>query len=330
MVVRKISEMYDLRTSLGRLGVIGVHTPSTGQIARRWLGDMINHRYFRILKCNIRMACASVLPADPSQVGITAGAIAPQDIMNPILYRAVTNDTWNSLVGRLYGTSGADVDTNSLKSIPDAFSTMVDADVEDVYYSLLSSDEWRKALPQSGLSMYNLRPYVYPIYGVFGGGLAVNPNGGAGTIPNSVLGTAINGTSGSIAVAGANLNSDRVMRGPARPYPRMACTFGNLSYDETGGIINDPQPMPRSYVCAIALPPAKLQSFYFRMIIDWFVEFSDPVSILEKLDAPAQAEDGAFTYQRGYSFASSKELEGGTDISSVTTAGADLDLVMEK
>lgn len=330
MVVRKISEMYDLRTSLGRLGVIGVHTPSADQIARRWLGDMINHKFYRLLKCNVRMACASMLPADPLQVGVKAGAIAPQDIMNPILYRAVTNDSWNSLVGRLYGSTGADVDTNSLKSIPDAFSTMVDADVEDVYYSLLSSDEWRKAMPQSGLSMSNLRPFVFPIYGVFGQGLVVNPNNGTGASPNQILGTTDGGVSGAVSPTGSNVNSDRIMRGPAVPYPRMACTFGDLGYDEVGGLINNPQSPARSYVCAIALPPAKLQNFYFRMIIDWYVEFSEPVSILEKLNALQQAEDGSFTYQRGYSFTSSKELDGGTDVSSLSTVGADVDLVMEK
>lgn len=327
MVVRKISEMYDMRTTLNRLGIVGIHTPSWGQIDRRWHGEFLTHKFYRILGCQVRMACASALPPDPLQIGVTGKAIAPQDIMNPILYRAVSNETWNAIIGRLYGTSGVTTDTNSIKTLENALSGLSDAECEQMYYAMLSSNEWRKAMPQAGLSMSGLKPLCYPVYGTFGNGEVVG-NLTAGASP--VLGSNVQGVDASDNPSSGNLNTDRMLRGRAVRMPRLACSMGGMAYDETDFLVNTPQDVNRTYVGAIVLPPAKLTVFYFRLIVDWFVSFSEPVSMLEKLVGKAQAQDGSFTYNRTYEFTSAKDLAGDQPDGTVSTDGADLDLVMEK
>lgn len=113
----------------------------------------------------------------------------------------------------------------------------------------------------------------------------------------------------------------------------MPCTSGGISY--SGGsdipeyLANIPVDTPRTYVCALVLPPAKLTVFYYRLIIDWYVQFSEPVSLLEKEIGTSQSADGASTYTRSYQFSSAKDI-GGTNLGSVDTVEANLDLVMEK
>lgn len=326
MVICKISEMYDMKTAIGRLGLVGIHSPTWAQIDRRWHGYFLNHRFYRVRSCSVRMACASALPPDPLQIGVSGQAIAPQDIMNPILYRAVSNETWNSIVGRLYASSGATTDTNSVRSFADAISGLTNDECESMYYAMLSSNEWRKAMPQAGLAMNRLRPLVYPIYGTFGTG-EVNDSLTAGA--SSILGTPVAGGAVGVQPSAGNVNTDRVMRGSAVRMPRLACTMGGMAYDDTDFLNNTPQEVSRTYVGAIVLPPAKLTVFYYRLIVDWWIEFSEPVSMLEKLVAKSQAVDGSYTYNRSYQFSSAKEL-GGNEDGSVSTVEADLDLVMEK
>lgn len=331
MVVRKISEMYDMRTTLNRMGIVGIHTPSWASIDKRWHGEFLTHKFYRVLGCSVRMACASALPPDPLQIGVQDKAIAPQDIMNPILYRAVSNETWNAVIGRLYGSIASSVDVNSVRSFDDAFATLSNDEVENMYYALLSSDEWRKAMPQSGLSMRGLRPLVYPVYGVFGQGEVISQT--APQPPSSVLGSTADGASQNIAVAAANLNSDRAVRGRAVRMPRMPCTAGGIAYaggtDVPEYLANTPVDTPRTYVCALVLPPAKLTVFYYRLIIDWYIQFSEPVSLLEKEIGKSQSADGSSTYTRSYQFSSAKDI-GGVNLGSVDTVEANLDLVMEK
>lgn len=330
MVVRKISEMYDMRTAINRMGIVGVHTPTWASIDKRWHGEFLTHKFYRVLGCQIRMACASALPPDPLQIGVTGKAIAPQDIMNPILYRAVSNETWNAIIGRLYGTAGITIDKNSVKSLDDALASLTNDEIENMYYAMLSSDEWRKAMPQNGLTMKGLRPLVYPLYGTFGSGEAPNQmSAGSNTILNSTA----EGANGTVSPVQGNPYTDRVVRGRAVRMPRFPCTYGGIAYaggtDDPEYLVNTPVDTPRTFVCAICLPPAKLTVFYFRLIIDWWIEFSEPVSLLEKEIGKAQAVDGDGTYTRTYSIVLAKDT-GGTDLGSVETVETNLDLIMEK
>lgn len=303
MVVRKISEMYDMRTTRNAIGVIGVHTPMATSIARRWYGEFITYRKYRIKSCNISMACAAQLPVDPLGVGTEAGKVAPQDMMNPILYRAVTNDSWNAAVGRLYASSGGNPDINSLRNFANAFSGL-SGDASMIYYSMLSSDEWRKALPQQGLFMKGLKPLVYELLQTFGEGSVSSSSTGVDAT-SSIVGTTPAGNATALSQDAANANSNRILRGRARPFPAWPTSKGAVSYytDLPDVAYTNLSSPPRTYVACIIVPPASTNGslFYFRMKIDWYIEFFDPVSILDRLNAGGMATDGSNVYTRYYS-----------------------------
>ena len=96
----RISETYDLSTQVGKMGLIAVHTHSFHAISGAWGGLAKNHKFMRLVNCDITMACASMLPADPLQIGTEAGDIAPQDMFNPILFKGGSSRSGRGLHSR--------------------------------------------------------------------------------------------------------------------------------------------------------------------------------------------------------------------------------------
>ena len=156
MVQVRISETYDLSTKLNKMGIVGIHTPRGALIDQMWPGLVLQHKKFRFVKCDVAMACASMLPADPLQIGVEAGAIAPQDMFNPILYKAVSNDSMSQVLQYIVqaqqtgsGTSATGLLQGSVASVNDpAFKAdpedSVNIDQFGIYYGLLSdTDGWR-------------------------------------------------------------------------------------------------------------------------------------------------------------------------------------------
>ena len=200
MVSVRVSETYDLSTKVGKMGIVAIHTPTGSLIDKMWPGLVLQHKKVRFVKCDVAMACASMLPADPLQIGVDAGAIAPQDMFNPILYRAVSNDAMSNIQSYIqgYGSAGS-AGTNGVNQgsvvdmndpgFTDGSQTPNQIDAFSMYYGLLAdSDSWKKAMPQSGLTMRGLFPLVFQVvsnYGVNGRPAApVNNNvGGANLDP---------------------------------------------------------------------------------------------------------------------------------------------------
>ena len=138
MVSVKISETYDLSTVIGSLGVIGIHTPSAAAIGRLWSGFQQNYRFMKFTGCDVSMACASMLPADPLQIGTESGDIAPADMFNPILYKAVSNESFENILAKMkagqdlvVGNSVSEFDINSTTETP-----LSAEDILKAYYAL--------------------------------------------------------------------------------------------------------------------------------------------------------------------------------------------------
>ena len=169
MVFVKVSETYDLSTKIGKMGIVGIHTPDSDLITRHYAGFIQNMKFAKFVKCDVAMACASMLPADPLQIGMEAGSIAPQDMFNPILYTAVSNDSMSNILGFIQGHDDSikSLVKSSIVDIQDgAFknSDNVAVDQFNMYYALLSdADGWRKAMPQAGLEMRGLVPVVFGV-----------------------------------------------------------------------------------------------------------------------------------------------------------------------
>nr|WCR62170.1 MAG: capsid protein [Smacoviridae sp.] len=182
MVTVKVSETYDLSTKVGKMGIVGIHTPIGTLVERMWSGLVRQYDKFRFVSCDVAMACASMLPADPLQVGVEAGAIAPQDMFNPILYKAVSNDSMNTFLQFIQGcgfrtgnSDGMNINKDSIVGVNSAvFKSSSDSDATEVdqmqmYYGLLSDPKgWRKSMPQQGLSMRGLKPLVYNVVNAYG------------------------------------------------------------------------------------------------------------------------------------------------------------------
>lgn len=335
MVVVSISEMYDMRTEKGKMALIGVHTPNMGQIMRRWLGLCLNYRFYKILGADVSLSCAAMMPADPLQVGVDSDEISPQDLMNPILYRAMTNETWNTVLSRLYGRTAGNVDQNSIKAFNDAFSALDSDTQEAIYYTLLSLPEWKKAMPQQGLTMRNLRPLVFPIYANQGEGIV--PPQHLTALGSSSYASDTNGTPTQVSstTQNPNANSVRYYKGSARPMPRFPCTVPDASFGDPVNVVGDNainKVIPfinegRTYVCGILMPPARTKEMYFRMRVVWHVEFQEICTIPDK----SVAVGDGLAYLRSYSFSEASKAPESVDTGFLETVGCvDPKLIVEK
>ena len=283
-----VSETYDLSTVVDHMGFVGVHTPQGSLIAKMWPGLIQNYKYMNFKSCDIEIACASMLPADPLQVGVAAGSIAPQDMFNPILYKAVSNDSMSTLVSQIYmaGASGAGLSFADSENSGFIGTSATDSfDQFKIYYSQLASDGWRKAMPQQGLSMKGLVPIVHTVvsnYGVpptMGYQDNVNVSNLPGVETPFTIASNIEGKYSAMAPG--------FMRGPAQRMPRFPTTVfggstGNANQPDVSNFSDNVAvtaaypAIPKTFVAAIVMPPAKLNVLYYRMRVTWHIEFYEP------------------------------------------------------
>ncbi|ADB24798.1 putative capsid protein [Chimpanzee associated porprismacovirus 1] len=297
----KVSETYDLSTQTDKMGFVGIHTPEGKLVYNMWSGLFKNFRKFRYASCDVTMACASMLPADPLQIGVEAGDIAPQDMFNPILYKACSNDSMSVLLNRLY--AGADASTSAINKNSvvaqndESFGYDADNDVDQfaMYYGLLAdSDGWRKAMPQAGLQMHGRKPLVFGITSNFGQPSNVG-------LPNGKMVYTGNGDGSLTARNTIDSTLFQYMRGPTMGMPALdtfvqlggstvvngfadsvtvpevsdrAYPISNGSITTPGNVCTPNLDTPDCFVAAIVLPPAKLNRLYYRMKVTWTIEFS--------------------------------------------------------
>lgn len=274
MVFVKLRETYDLSTKTNKMGMIGIHTPSMDVVSRSWSGLVQNHKKIKLVSCDVKMACASILPADPLQVGVEAGDIAPQDMFNPILYKAVSNDSFGTLETRLYSlgyfnsNQSASVDYDQ-DPLPDS------VDNWGVYYAMLSQGGFKKAMPQQGLQMKSLVPIVHQVVENRGENMAF----GDSDFNDVSAWDKHQGVLRKVTKAGAILKGPS-MRMPA--IPTMYWDNANHDTEEYGSTIDArPTVLPATFVACILMPPAKLNKLYFRMTVSWLIEFIEPRSNVE-------------------------------------------------
>lgn len=305
MVTVRVTQTYDLSTAVNKMGILGIHTPPENLIRRLYGGFLLNYNKFKLDKCDLACACASVQPADPLQVGVQAGDIAPADMFNPILYRTCTNDSFNTIINRVYSYStGNTVQNQALVTAgttgSDAFPSL--ANQTDVYYSLLAEDGWRKAMPQTGFSMTNVVPLVYNVLSQYGN-VSAPQVGTSGLAP-------VDTVDGSGSRSFANLQS--FIRGNAQPMPALPTGYSfnvdtSSSNDWGTAYRNSETLIPPTWCGVIIMPPASLHILYFRISISWTISFFDPISTTEKFALGSMNNTGAMTHIAEYTIGSSKE-----------------------
>lgn len=346
MVTVRVSETYDLSTKVNKMGFVGIHTPTGNLIPKLWPGLCLQYEKFRFVKCDVAMACASMLPADPLQVGVEAGAIAPQDMFNPILYRAVSNDSMNNILrfvqAAAMATPALDVglEEGSVVSFNNADFKSDDTgnpsiDQFNIYYALLAdSDGWRKAMPQAGLTMTGLYPLVYQMISSYG------PSGiSKGSPANTVTFPGVADADGQIASTDGTISSDAtnyMIRGPSMRMPSLPTMFYSEVFD--GDVIPSFGFLPNAYmnsnlgsldpayVGLIVLPPAKLNQLYYRLKITWTIEFTGLRSMADISAWNRLGVIGSSSYGTDYDEQSTSMA---SKLSMADTAGADIQKVME-
>lgn len=350
MVSVRVSETYDLSTKVGKMGIVAIHTPTGSLIDKMWPGLVLQHKKVRFVKCDVAMACASMLPADPLQIGVEAGSLAPQDMFNPILYKAVSNDSMSNILSYIQGygsansssfnmvNQGSVVDMND-PGFTDGAQTPTQIDAFSMYYGLLAdSDAWKKAMPQSGLTMRGLFPLVYQVvsnYGVNGRPASpVNNNkGGANQDPFDDL-QVVNGYNvkeTSVAPIDQIVN----FRGPPMRMPSFDTTIFDSSTKRDNMIVpsanlahvkSNVGYAPACYVGLIVLPPAKLNQLYYRLKVTWTVEFTGLRSMADIGSWSTLSDIGDISYGTDYA-EQSQAMSSITNM--VDTDGASIEKIME-
>lgn len=341
MVRVSVSETYDLSTQTNKMSLIGIHTPDKMLIQKTYPGLCMNSKYCRILSQDVVIACASLEPADPLQIGTAAGSIAPEDMFNPILYKAVSNASMSQIEARMQGLSQSLTNTiDGHQAVVDNDEVALVADEFPVYYALLSNrDGFRAANPQQGFSMTGLVPLVFERLDNAGVSLTSDATQLAGNNAFPVIGKDANG---GIDVVSKSIYS---MRGNAKPMPRFPTTIltgvdnssaaagTNFMYNGMGnGLpanyqINMPD-IPVCYTACIIVPPSRLHKLYYRLLVRTHIEFSEVRPITEIAGFGALAANYyPDVYYNDYR-SLSKELAD-TCTTQVDVKSADIEKIME-
>lgn len=328
MVTVKLAETFDLSSAREKLGLIGIHTPPRALLERHYGGLMNNYKFIRFKKCDVYFASVATLPLDPLAIGVSLGQVNPSDIMNPVLYKAVSNDSWETVIARIYGgydmvagTDGSSVTmAEGLTPSSDPPVGMTDF---GIYYGILSnSPDWRKAMPQVGFEMHGLTPLMYALL------LDMGPN----AIPSSndkgynrILGNTYEGGGNSDSSSStANVTYLRGRPSMAPPFP--------LWSGVRAGANPDPGPVatsfPKTFVGAIIVPPCHTSGtrLYYRLRIVWTVEFVGLTSHQNISTFLEMNNNGIASYLNNYT-AANKSLEDSLDV--VDSSGFKIEKVME-
>ena len=294
-VFTKITEIYDLHTQVGKIGLIAIKTPTGSCISNQYRGLLANYKNIKFVSCDVKLACASVLPVDPLQIGMEAGQqIDPRDLFEPMLFKAVSNDSMNRLLTKMYKPPLSSADPFNGDSVQYTDDISVDGnssteyDPFALYHSLLSNEHFRKAMPQSGLQMTGLVPYVWPVqtsvrFNSFSGSTQVNN----GFHTEGLTGTP-NGYGEFYTLSG---RPKRMPSIPTTPFLRAGTNatdlrdanlpsgipvFGDNSTVAVNSFngSNEDKYYPPVYVGAIITPPARSQQLYYRMTVTWNIVFS--------------------------------------------------------
>lgn len=288
---------------------------------------MNNFRAVRFAGCDVYLACASQLPVDPNGVGSEAGQVDPSDMMNPILYKAVSNDYFDTIISRIYGgvamnpsSDGSSI--TSVEGLTNASQQAVGFDDFAIYYGVLSHSEgWKKAMPQVGFEMKGLKPLMWEMLNNYGNTMI--PAGYNSTRVPILDGGSVGGSpSGGIEPPTVAREKAFEMRGSARLAPPMPLWAGLNADNSTLATT-----FPYTYVGAIIVPPCHTAGsrLYYRMRIVWHLEFIGLTSHQAIGTFLEMANNGRVFYYKDYTAES--KMEGKTDM--VDVSGMEIEKIME-
>lgn len=191
-------EIIDLHTEPGGMSVLGIHTPTGDAPYEMFKGFFDQFRKFTYLGASFSLVPAARLPSDIAGVsygaGETAETVAPEDLLNPIMFKGCHGNDMGTILNTMYTTShgnslakavspGLDMNIMGGLAVSDDYDYAT-----EFYYSCLTDNTWLKAHPQSGLRKNGLRPLVYQMASTMPLGLSENGTLGTGQAQYSYAG----------------------------------------------------------------------------------------------------------------------------------------------
>lgn len=335
------TETYDLKTVAGKMGIIGVHTPTSSALKKMFKGFFEQYKKVKINSVDIAGVCASAQSLTPGEIGLTEGLTDPRDVLNPILFKACTGENLNLLLDRIYGTTGSDF--GSMHRIETA-----DTDDINAYYTMLADDSFRKFHPQGGVRVSDLKPFVHHVTTTqpfkWQNAYAPNPsprignsgNQGANTVDGSIQATGFGGSNGDTGA-----NPSIFVTAGLEPMPWLETTYESTITD----ISQTPEAtvpatvlassIPKCYCGVFILPPCILQPLYFRWSFMWHISFKDfrPAYEIGPIGTAVVEEDAGGmngNYSTYYNLYNQNKLLD-TDLGSFDANGTEsADVIMEK
>lgn len=328
-VTVKITETYDMKTSVGKIGVVGVHTPRINLLQRLYPGLVKNFKFVRFMKCDVVGACASMLPLDPLQVGVEAGDVAPEDTFNPILYTAVTNTSFDNITARIRGVSLTGEQVYDSVQAGDLLPTSSDETANfNTYYALLADDKkFRKSMPQSGFRIRGLIPLAHTLVTNYGQLKSPSRNYSVDAITSGgVVGVDnldVPNIDGSFQVSGSS--PSYIFRGKSVRMPKFPLHQSLEAWNQSP---SDSAFIPETYVMAMILPPARLHEFYYRMRVSWVVRFEGLMPSTEVATSGALNYIGQYAHDSNYqTVESDSKME--TNLDMVSSDDVFIEKIME-
>lgn len=331
MVFVKVRETYDLHTIQNKMSIIGIHTPKARIVKRNYPGLLLQCKAWRPVSCDVKMACASMLPLDPLGIGTTEGDVAPEDVFNPILYKACSNFSM-SQIEKLINSLAEGAQWTSRGDSLDATNDGLTENDFNIYYGLLAdTTSWKHANPQSGLTMASLRPLVYDkVYTTGSTGISSSGGDFYDGIPADGPEYALLGNNTRQSV------TEQSFKGKAKPMPWLPTTVavpssGQGSFLESAPAgfpsnANNLQPTnpqtgvisPRIFCGVICVPPSRRHQLFYRLVCEWTLEFSGIRSFPEIASWTGLGYIGTAQHIMDYDFSDSKMLTEDTDLVSTS------------
>lgn len=287
------TETYDLNTINNELSILAIHTPQSNTLKRFFHGLYEQYSKMKVLGCNFRMVCASQQALDPTLVGMSEGQVDPRDVLNPILFKAVTGEGVNALIDQIYNSSESVTPTaGNSSNLGHSIDQHVITSTGGIssYYSLLADDSWRREHPQKGITVMGLKPMVHRVVTTqpFKWSSAKEfPGMVPATSPSDTAGHAgygFGGISGSVNGATDPVNPTVFVSNGLTDMPWLDTAFSSVHTfaDGVGATQGSSKAyalqtnIPRVYMGCLVLPPSTgSQNLYFRLQIVWHILFKD-------------------------------------------------------
>lgn len=298
------SEVYDMHTEFGKTTLIGIHTPTTNRWQKYMRGFCHQFKKFRYKGASLSFVPIATLPVDPLAVSYEGGEshIDPRDMVNPIIHCGMRGESMGKYLDEIFHFN-LEHKLNAL-DVANVTNEELIADLENMYYTALSSPAFKKSHPQQGFRKSGLHPMVYTLaidrprnYAMpdVDTDLDALPTIGGADAQGTLIGNATDGA----FTAPSRLNMQPVIQTEfgfngvetQRQLPQMftnRCqslgwldTIQNFStFDSAGGLnLSTTEQyltgMPKIYMYFVMLPPAYKTELYFRVIIRHFFEFKE-------------------------------------------------------